>query len=222
MTKDGLCRFCAGVVTPICSDAECDRKAFNKGLCQVCVGYNRCPLCKDWPDSRGGSKNFDGNCARCFKRAYPNDPRSRYIPTHVKELMVQNEINKHFAGFVHNKCLRTSHCDCSMQRRIDHYMFFEGTLLGVETDEFCHIRYDPEDEKNRYNDIFMKYGGQMIFIRFNPDLKGVSMQRKLATLIEEMKTQIAFIESGKTYSGGFLKEIKLFYYDLPHRSESTW
>lgn len=164
----------------------------------------------------------DGHCATCFKRVFPADPRSTYIPSHAKEIRVRNEIMNHFGtSFIHDKPMYTGECNCSMRRRIDHRKVIRGTLLGVETDEDCHRHYSPEDERNRYDDIFMVHGGPMIFIRFNPDLKGIGMQRKLDALIDEMKRQIAFIESGETYPNGFLKEIKLFYNDLPHRYEST-
>ena len=60
-------------------------------------------------------------------------------------------------------------CDCSIRRRIDHRKLIGNTLIAVETDEFQHKRYDEQDEKDRYDDLYMAHSGKWVFIRFNPD-----------------------------------------------------
>ncbi len=122
---------------------------------------------------------------------------------------MRQAINLEFEGFAHDKELKTSHCDCTMRRRIDCRKNINGTLLAVECDEFAHRRYDQEDEKARYHDIMMGHGGKMIFIRFNPDLKGTSIECKLLVLIEEMHKQIARIERGE--NSELLEVVYLFY-----------
>ena len=59
----------------------------------------------------------------------------------------------------------------------------------------------------------MVYSGKWIFIRFNPDGRGVDMEDKLARLMEEVETQTGRIErSENTELYELLVEIiKLFY-----------
>jgi hypothetical protein len=169
----------------------------------------RCPNCVDWIDSHGPSKKYDGYCARCFKHLFPEDPRSKVIYIHTKEIRVRNAINERFEGFVHDKPLYTGECDCTHRRRIDHRKLIDATLLCIETDEFGHRGYDPKDEKIRYDDLYMIHSGKWIFIRFNPDGKGVSMEDKIAALLEEIETQMRRIESGTNTE--LVEIIKLYY-----------
>jgi len=181
----------------------------NNGKCIEHGGGPRCPHCITWVDSRSGSKNYDGYCATCFKREFPEDPRSKVIYAHTKEIRVRNAINEHFEGFLHDKPLYTGHCDCTMRRRIDHRKLIGSTLLCIETDEFAHRGYDPLDEEIRYNDLYMVHSGKWIFIRFNPDGKGVDIEDKLDYLIEEIRSQISRIENEESIE--LLEIVKLFY-----------
>jgi hypothetical protein len=79
----------------------------------------------------------------------------------------------------------------------------------VETDEFAHKGYDPLDEEIRYDDLFMVHSGKWIFIRFNPDGKGVDMEDKLTRLIGEIHIQMERIE--KEENTELLEIVKLFY-----------
>ena len=153
-----------------CNEPDCKASAVGKSdKCVAHGGGNRCPNCKDWPDSRGGCLKYDGYCATCFKRVFPDDERSKIIYTHTKEIMVRNVINENFEGFVHDRPLYTMNCDCSHRRRIDHRKLIGGTILAIETDEFGHRGYDRHDEEIRYDDLFMIHSSKWIFIRFNPD-----------------------------------------------------
>ena len=79
------------------------------------------------------------------------------------------------------------------------------------------LRYDKRDEEIRYDDLFMAYSGKWIFIRFNPDGRGIEplapLEDKLARLMEEVETQTGRIErSENTELYELLLEIiKLFY-----------
>jgi len=186
------------------------------GLCIAHGGGTRCPYCVDWPDSRcGNAKKYDGYCATCFKRVFPNDERSTVIYEHSKEIRVRNAINEHFDGFIHDQPLHTTHCDCTMRRRIDHRKLIGGTLLCVETDEFAHRSYDPRDEEIRYDDLVAYHTGRMIFIRFNPDGKGVDMEDKIERLLDEMRCQIERTERGENDGPGLLEIIYLYYNKVP-------
>ena len=140
---------------------------------------------------------------------FPDDERRKIIHSHAKEITVRNVINTHFEGFIHDKPLYTGNCDCTHRRRIDHRKLIKNTLLCIETDEFAHSRYDAKDEEIRYDDLYMVFSGKWIFIRFNPDGRGVDMTNKLNVLIEEINRQIQRIEDEK--NSELVEIIKLFY-----------
>jgi predicted outer membrane repeat protein len=201
-----------------CIEAGCNKGAIHipggggyrvPSKCTAHGGGKRCPNCITWPDSRGGQDKYDGYCATCFKQVFPNDERSKVIYTHTKEIRVRNTINQHFEGFIHDKPLYTGECDCTMRRRIDHRKLIGATLLCVETDEFAHKAYDAKDEEIRYDDLFMVHSGKWVFIRFNPDGKGVDMDDKLTRLVEEIRSQTKRIENEE--NAELLEVIKLFY-----------
>jgi hypothetical protein len=177
--------------------------------CAAHGGGVRCPHCITWPDSRKGSKKYDGYCATCFKRLFPEDARSKVHYARTKEIRVRNAINEEFEGFIHDKALYTPHCDCTMRRRIDHRKLIGSTLLCVETDEFAHRGYDQKDEEIRYDDLFMVHSGKWIFIRFNPDGKGVDIEDKLTRLMDEIQIQMERIENEENTE--LVEIIKLFY-----------
>ena len=182
-----------------CVEPECGKSA--QGGTDKCVAHGggaRCPNCIDWIDSRSGTPKYDGYCATCFKRVFPNDPRSTKVYSHTKEIIVRNYINCQFDGFVHDTPLYTGGCDCTHRRRIDHRKLIGNTILAVETDEFGHRGYDTTDEEIRYDDIFMIHSGKWIFIRFNPDsnVSTIDIADKLNKLIEIMKECIIRIERG--------------------------
>ena len=85
-------------------------------------------------------------------------------------------------------------------------------MLAVETDEFAHRRgYDAADEELRYDDVFMVFSGQWIWIRFNPDGGGaaVDFEDKLEVLRVEIEDAIATIEAGLNEE--LVSIVKLFY-----------
>jgi len=176
----------------------CDKGAAGKtDRCITHGGGDRCPNCISWPDSRCGSKKYDGYCATCFKRVFPKDPRSEKIYEQSKEIKVRNAINKHFPDFIHDRPITTSNCECVHRRRVDHRRLIGNTILAIETDEFGHRSYDPHDEEIRYDDLYMIHSGKWIFIRFNPDSnrekKKTTLESKLTALIAEIEAQIGRI-----------------------------
>ena len=179
----------------------------------------QCPNCITWPDSRSGSKKYDGFCATCFKQRFPDDPRSKVAYMRTKEIRVRNRINEHFEGFIHDTALYTGQCDCTMRRRIDHRKLIGSTLLCIETDEFGHRGYNSVDEEIRYHDLYMVHSGKWVFIRFNPDGKGVDMEDKLDRLMEEIRNQIRRIENEENTE--LLEIMELFYGDTFYRVRNT-
>ena len=133
------------------------------------------------------------------------------IYEHSNEILVRNTLNTRIVErcFIHDKALYTGGCDCTHRRRIDHRCLIGNTLLCIETDEFAHRGYDQHDEEIRYDDLYMIDSGKFIFIRFNPDGKGVDMEDKLDRLVEEIYTQIQRIENEENTE--LVEIVKLFY-----------
>jgi hypothetical protein len=178
----------------------------------------RCKNCADWPDFQQANKKYKNYCTRCFQRLFPKDPLTFQIRSKTKEVAVRDYINTIFDGFQHDKCLFTGNCDCTHRRRIDHRKLIGNTLLCIETDEKQHKYYDKQDEKDRYEDLYMVFSGKWIFIRFNPNKytnkKGVrknpTIAKRLVKLKEEMEKQIKRIENEENKE---LVEISYLYYD---------
>ena len=194
-----------------CTEIGCTKSA--QGSTDKCAahgGGNRCPNCIDWIDSRSSSHNYDGYCATCFKRLFPDDDRSKKVYAHTKELLVRNTINDHFKGFTHDRALYTGNCDCTHRRRVDHRKLIGNTVLAIETDEFGHIHYDKYDEEIRYDDLYMIHSGKWIFIRFNPDsnIDTTDIEDKLNKLIETIDQCIYRIENEENEE--LLEIIKLY------------
>ena len=185
---------------------------FYCSFCKKHGGGKRCPNCIDWIDSRSGSRKYDWYCATCFKRLFPEDPRSKVIYEHTKEIRVRNFINEYFEGFIHDTPLYTGNCDCSHRRRVDHRRLIGDTILAIETDENRHQGYDEKDEEIRYDDLYMIHSGKWIFIRFNPDETRndkTDLEDRLEILKGEIESQISRIESETNTE--ILEIVKLFY-----------
>jgi len=196
-----------------CIEPECKASAIDKKTkkCKAHGGGLRCPNCINWIDSRSGTSKYDGYCATCFKRIYPNDVRSNVIYEHTKEVLVRNIINLNFQGFIHDTPLYTGNCNCTHRRRIDHRKLIGNTILAIETDEFAHRGYNEKDEEIRYDDLYMIHSGKWIFIRFNPDsnISKVDIYDKLNKLIETMHECIKRIELN--HNSELVEIIKLYY-----------
>ena len=176
-----------------CAVQDCPKSAAGKTeFCRAHGGGRRCANCIDWIDSRGCDKKYDGYCATCFKRLFPEDPRSTVIYEHTKEIRVRNAISEQFVGFVHDTPLWTGNCDCTHRRRVDHRKLIGNTMIAVETDEYCHRTYDEKDEEIRYDDLYMIHSGKWIFIRFNPDktrTQYTDLEDRIPILLEMIETR---------------------------------
>ena len=202
-----------------CIEPDCTKSAAGAtDYCKAHGGGKRCPNCIDWIDSRCGSIKYDNYCATCFKRLFPEDPRSTVIYSHTKEIRVRNAItekgesDEDFKGFVHDRSLYTNDCNCTHRRRVDHRKLFGNTLLAIETDEFSHRNYDKSDEEIRYDDLYMIHSGKWIFIRFNPDetpTDKTDIEDRITILLDTMAEQIERIKQEENEE--LVEIIKLFY-----------
>jgi len=164
-----------------------------------------------------GNKKYKGYCTFCYQHLFPNDPLTFQIRCKTKEMAVRCFINSNYNGFHHDQPLYTGECDCTMRRRIDHRKLINNTILAIETDEHQHKYYNKQDEKTRYDDLFMIHSGKWVFIRFNPDkykknnkTMNPSISTRLRILKKEIDCQMKRIES---YENTNLMEIIHLYYD---------
>ena len=200
-----------------CVEAGCTKSA--QGTTDKCKehgGGRRCVECIAWTDSHCGQKQYemgdDWYCARCFKRKFPEDPRSAVIYEHTKEIAVRNALAANFVGFIHDHPLYTANCDCTHRRRVDHRKLIGNTILAIETDEWGHRNYDEKDEEIRYHDLYMLHSGKWVFIRFNPDVMGARQEplaERFERLVAEVAMQTGRIEREENVE--LLEVIKLYY-----------
>jgi len=107
---------------------------------------------------------------------------------------------------------------CTSKRRIDLRELYSATILSIEIDENGHSGYDKQDEKERYDNLFMDFAGKYIFIRFNPDgykdstgrKINIPLQDRLPRLLEEIRHQINRIENDENIDP---VEIHYLYYN---------
>ena len=169
------------------------------------------------PYTRQANPKYRNYCIECFRRNFPLDPLTFQIRSKTKEIAVRDYINANLEGFHHDKPLTTSHCDCSVRRRIDHHKLINNTLLVIETDENQHRSYSAMDEETRYDDLYMAFSGKWIYIRFNPDKyvakngknKNPMISTRLPVLLDEINKQITRIENEENKE--LVERIYLYY-----------
>jgi hypothetical protein len=94
----------------------------------------------------------------------------------TKELKVKTFLEEHGYTFIHNK---KCNLDNSCQTYYPDFLIDCNTFfLIIECDEDAHKSYDKDCEKIRENNICFALGLPCVFIRFNPDKKGIKMKVK--------------------------------------------
>ena len=233
-TKGICCSNCKTdtMINVVSKKCKCDKiPVYNepgetKGICcincktetMVNVESNKCKANDISMCDTTGNKKYKGYCTYCFQHLFPKDPLTFQIRSKTKEIAVRDFINENFDDFTHDKPLYTGHCDCSLRRRLDHFIQINNTTLVVETDENQHKSYDKTDEKNRYDDLYMAYSGKWIYIRFNPDKykskNGKNKNPELATRLRKLKKMIEQqMERIKNEENIDPLEIHYMYYD---------
>ncbi len=163
-------------------------------------------------------KKYSYYCTKCFEYNFPHDPRTALIRARTEENIVREYLAENYSNFIHNTALWTDQKDCTCRRRIDFRTLIGNTLLCIEVDENQHKYYDNNDTDKRYNDIMMRHGSKMIFIRFNPHLyidsdgnrKNPEMPSRLNVLKSTIDTQINRINNGENTE---LLEVVLLFFD---------
>jgi len=179
-------------------DAEYCSKHAPDGYVDV-GNRKRCPGAngKKGPDGKCALVNFGlrklcGFCSTCFAYQFPNSDEIPYLHQHVYELIVRDALQRWYPtiDFMHNNPIDVAPgCSCPNRRRVDFHLLIKGTILAIEVDEYGHANYNREDEEIRYDDLFMQYSGNWVFIRYNPHGKGSIDQLK-----DQIDHQMARIE----------------------------
>ena len=83
------------------------------------------------------------------------------------EILVRNEINTNFEGFLHNRVIYSG--GSSHLRRIDHRLQIGYTVLAIETDENAHEFYNTRQENERYHDFMSTFSYKSVFLHCPPE-----------------------------------------------------
>jgi P4 family phage/plasmid primase-like protien len=194
------------------------RRKLEKDL-KKCIGVNN--IC---PYNNIGASAFDNYCKPCFANLFPADIRTKNIRHGSKEITVINYVcNNHEGIWYHNITLNVNYeggC-CTTRRRIDLYIFIEGTLICLEVDEDQHRYYPRYDEFIRYNEFMCDMTCKYIFIRYNPDkykLNGKIMDMDLKLRLNRLSIEInKQIERIKNLENTDLFEVVHLFYDEDYK-----
>ena len=151
-----------------CTFLDCPKSA--QGATDFCFAHGggpRCPNCINWIDSQGANKKFNGFCARCYCRLFPNDPRVRRN-NKTKEGAVLCHIRQYFPDLIIPNDRRING-GCSAKRP-DFFIELLTHTIIVEVDESGHLSYDQSCENKRIMQLSEDIAHRpMVLIRFNPD-----------------------------------------------------
>jgi hypothetical protein len=152
-----------------CTFLNCPKSALGATyFCSVHGGGKRCPNCIDWIDSRGGQKKFNGYCATCYHRLFPNTQRPGVRNYKTKELAVLCHLEQHFPKH-HIVNDRPISGGCS-KKKPDFFFELLTHVIIVEVDEHGHMPYDKSCEEVRMMELSEDIAHRpLVFIRFNPD-----------------------------------------------------
>ena len=134
-----------------------------KKYCKECDGSL---LCKFETCETVANKKYDGYCAYCFIKLFPDNIIVKNYKT--KERAVVDFVKKHFPDnkWRWNKQIE----DGKYKKRPDLFLSLEHQNIIIEVDENMHQTYDYVCEEKRIGEIAddLNYRS-IVFIRFNPD-----------------------------------------------------
>ena len=151
-----------------CTFLDCPKSAIGAtDFCSVHGGGKRCSNCINWIDSQGANKKFNGFCARCYCRLFPNDPRVRRN-NKTKEGAVLCHIRQCFPDLIIPNDRRIDG-GCS-KKKPDFFIELLTHVIIIEVDENAHMTYDQSCENKRIMQLSEDIAHRpMVLIRFNPD-----------------------------------------------------
>lgn len=156
---------------------------------EICIHEKQKDTCKIC------SPNSNAFCKNC--RLFRVTIRSNHLCSYcnpnrkskgkTKELKLKQWIDEKFPQYpmIHNKMSKQSDV---CERYFPDFVFDRGYFMIVlECDEYAHQQYPRNCEIVRMNNIQDDFGLPTVFIRWNPDLKNVSMNEKLKCLKETLE-----------------------------------
>jgi phage-related protein len=151
-----------------CTFTNCPKSAAGAtDFCSNHGGGKRCPNCINWIDSQGANKKYNGFCARCYCRLFPNDPRVRRNYK-TKEGAVLCHIRQCFPDLIIPNDRRIDG-GCS-KKKPDFFIELLTHVIIIEVDENGHLSYNQSCENKRIMQLSEDIAHRpMVLIRFNPD-----------------------------------------------------
>ena len=148
----------------------------------VDVIHNKCISCGLFQVSKKGVL-----CSYC-------DPVST-IRQKTKELQIKTLLETHNIKFIHDKGISN---DCCLKYRPDFVIDCIDYFIVLEVGEFAHKGYEQDCEIVRMNNISHSLGLPTKFLRYNPDLKGISKKIKEEMLMKRLGVLMNYFDNNFT------------------------
>jgi len=173
------CKECGG--SQICSHGK------QKSQCRDCGGSSICSHSKQYANCRICSPNSNAFCKSCrlfFVKKSTNYLCNYCNPTtklreKTKEIKLKNFLEHHYP-ILHNKSVKIS--DSCYNNFPDFMIQLKDKLIIIECDENAHKSYPVDCENIRMNNLQFSLKSNVIWIRFNPDKRSVSIKTKYTIL----------------------------------------
>ena len=169
------CIECGG--TSICPHKK------QKRYCKECGGSGICPHGKFKAQCKICSPNSNQFCHSC--RLYLISKRTNYLCSYcspttnkrlkTKEMRLKNYLEKHYSVIYNKNCRLNDTCNIYYP---DFLIECNSYFIVIECDEYAHNSYDYSCERIRENNITYNLGLPCVFVRYNPDKKGVPLKTK--------------------------------------------
>ena len=174
------CKDCKG--NQFCEHLRLKRQCKDCKGSQICTHNNIVFMCKICSPN---SKYFCKSCKLFTVRntnnylcSYCNPEKKKRQKT--KELKLKTWIDTHYSEFIYNKKVNMN---STCQLYYPDFLKDCGTFfLIIECDENAHSSYPPSCERIRENNIVFALGLPCVFIRYNPDYKGISEKLRYTLL----------------------------------------
>lgn len=178
--RKSICKICKGI-------GICDHN-INKIYCKKCKGSQICPHNKFKRFCILCCPNSIFFCKSC--RLFRVNKRTNYLCSYcngnktrnkkIREISLKTFLENNNYMFIYN---RKCNIDNSCQTYYPDFVIDCNTFfIIIECDEDSHKSYDKSCEKIRENNICYSLGLPCVFIRFNPDKKGIGIRIKYTIL----------------------------------------
>ncbi len=174
--RKNTCKDCHGSAR--CIHKKIKSQCVNCHGSQICIHdkqKHKCIICTPH------SKAFCSNC-----RLFQVSKKTNYLCSYCKpesskrqqtrELRVKQFLETNNYNFIHDKRINLNG---SCQSYRPDFLFDQGRFfINLECDEDAHKSYPYDCERIRENNIVYNLGLPCVFLRYNPDLKGVKQKTK--------------------------------------------